>query len=245
MTEMTRALGRALASAFQPKMLLLAVWPIAVSLLLWTILALLFGARVASWLQRYLTDSPLGGLTSGWSLFDMIAPVLSWVVVIVLFVPLVLATATLIIGIISMPAMVEHVARRDYPQLERKHGGTFVGSLWNGVTALVIFVILSVLSLPLWFVPLFWPIIPVLLFGYLNQRVFRYDAASEHASVEERRRLFGRYGASFYALGVLLALAAQVPVIGMFVPVLAGLTFIHYCLDRLNELRRAQTVATA
>ena len=147
-------------------------------------------------------------------------------------------TATVIIGVVAMPAMVKHVAAADYPALERRHGGTFAGSVWNAVAALVVFVVLSLLSLPLWFVPLFWPILPVLLFAYLNQRVFRYDAVAEHASGDEMRELFRRYGKHLYLLGIILSLIAHIPLVGFFIPVIAGLAFIHYSLDRLGDLRR-------
>ena len=239
MTEITRALARAFASLAHPRMLGLMIWPLAVALVLWTVLAIIFGAQTVAWLQGYVTTSAVGVWASHWFPFGVIAAVLSWVALFVLFVPLVLVTATLIIGVVAMPAMVKHVAAADYPSLERRHGGTFAGSVWNALAALAVFVVLSLLSLPLWFVPLFWPILPVLLFAYLNQRVFRYDAVAEHASGEEMRELFRRYGKDLYLLGIILSLIAHIPLVGFFIPVIAGLAFIHYGLDRLGELRRA------
>jgi hypothetical protein len=242
MTEIARALARAFASLAHPKMLFLMIWPIALALIVWTLLAILFGAETVAWLQGYLTNSTVGAWASKWFPFDVIAAVLSWIALIVLFVPLVLATATLIIGVVAMPAMVSHVAASDYATLERRRGGTFAGSLWNAAVALAVFLVFSLLLLPLWFVPLFWPVLPVLLFAYFNQRVFRYDAVGEHASADEMRELFRRHGMSMYLLGIVLSLLAHIPVIGFFIPVIAGLAFIHYCLERLAELRRSPVV---
>jgi hypothetical protein len=242
MTEITRALARAFAGLAHPKMLFLMIWPIALALILWTVFAILFGAQTVGWLQGYLTDSAVGAWASKWFPFDVIAAALSWVALLVLFVPLVLVTATVIIGVVAMPTMVNHVASSQYATLERRHGGTFAGSVRNALVALVVFVVFSLLLLPLWFVPLFWPVLPVLLFAYLNQRVFRYDAVGEHASAEEMRELFRRHGKSLYFLGIVLALLAHIPVIGFFIPVIAGLAFIHYCLERLAELRRSPVV---
>ena len=239
MNDITRALARAFASLAHPRMLGLMIWPLAVALVLWTALAIIFGAQTVAWLQGYLTTSTVGVWASHWFPFGVIAAVLSWVALFVLFVPLVLVTATLIIGVFAMPAMVKHVAAADYPSLERRHGGTFAGSVWNAFAALAVFVVLSLLSLPLWFVPLLWPVLPVLLFAYLNQRVFRYDAVAEHASGEEMRELFRRYGKQLYLLGIILSMIAHIPLVGFFIPVIAGLAFIHYSLDRLGELRRA------
>src|SRR3990172_5325728 len=159
-----------------------------------------------------------------------------------MFVPLVLVTATLIIAVVAMPTMVNHVAATHYPTLERRRGGTFAGSVWNAVVALVVFLVFSLLLLPLWFVPLFWPVLPVLLFAYFNQRVFRYDALADHASAEEMRGLFRQHGMSLYLLGIVLSLLAHIPVIGFFIPVVAGLAFIHYLLERVADLRRSPVV---
>jgi len=242
MTEITRALARAFASLAHPKLLFLMIWPIALALILWTVLAIVFGAQTVAWLQGYLTDSAVGAWASKWFPFDVIAAVLSWVALLVLFVPLVLVTATLIIGVVAMPTMVSHVAATHYPTLERRGGGTFAGSVWNAVVALAIFLVFSLLLLPLWFVPLFWPVLPVLLFAYFNQRVFRYDAVAEHASADEMRELFRRHGKSLYLLGIVLSLLAHIPVIGFFIPVVAGLAFIHYLLERVADLRRSPVV---
>ncbi len=38
-------------------------------------------------------------------------------------------------------------------------------------------------------------------------------------------------------LGIIVSLIAHVPVAD-FMPVIAGLAFIHYCIERLAELRR-------
>jgi len=148
-----------------------------------------------------------------------------------------LITAVLIIGLFAMPAMVGLVAERAYPQLERRQGGTFAGSLWNGVMALVGLALLVVLSLPLWLFPLFWPVLPIVLFAYLNQRVFRYDALYEHATGWEMESLFRRHRRELFLLGVVVALFGLIPLLGLLAPVYGGLAFIHYCLARLAQLR--------
>jgi hypothetical protein len=40
-------------------------------------------------------------------------------------------------------------------------------------------------------------------------------------------------------MGVALALAAYIPIIGFFAPVLVGLAFVHYLLGALEEARAA------
>ena len=237
MSEITKALIKAFASLLHPRMLLLMLLPVLVALALWLGLALAFWSQAAAWLQaQFELSAAIGWAVSVWPL-SLVAAHLAWILLVLLFVPLVLITAVLIIGLFAMPAMVGLVAERAYPQLERRQGGTFAGSLWNGVMALAGLALLVVLSLPLWLFPLFWPVLPIVLFAYLNQRVFRYDALYEHATAWEMETLFRRDRRELFLLGVVVALFGLIPLLGLLAPVYGGLAFIHYCLARLAQLR--------
>jgi len=239
MSDILQACGRGLRDLLHPKMIWLVVWPIGVSLAIWIILAIVFGDGAVAWLSTTLSGSTIGQWIGRWLPVREITGGLGWVLLIVLLVPLVLATASVIIGIFSMPAMVQYVAARTYPQLERRRGGTFAGSVWNAVLAVAVFLGLGLVSLPLWLVPPLWPVLAAVLMGYLNQRMFRYDALAEHAGADEMRDMFARYRRELFGLGVLVSLLSYIPFAGLVVPVAAGLAFIHYCLARLAALRGA------
>ena len=237
MSEIAKALIKAFFSLLHPRMLLLMLWPVLVALALWLGLAFAFGSQAAASLQLQFDQSAaIGWAISVWPL-SLIATHLAWILLVLLFIPLVLITAVLIIGVFAMPVMVGLVAERAYPGLDRRQGGTFAGSLWNGVVTLVWLALLVVLSLPLWFFPPLWPVLPIVLFGYLNQRVFRYDALYEHATGWEMQTLIRRHRRELFLLGVVVALFGLIPLIGFLVPVYGGLAFIHYCLARLAQLR--------
>lgn len=237
MNEISKALIRAFASLLHPRMLLLMLWPLAIALALWLGLAFAFWSQAAAWLRLQFDQSAVvGWAISVWPL-TMIATHLAWILLVLLFLPLVLVTAVLIIGVFAMPAMVKHVAEQSYSQLDRRQGGGFAGSLWNGVAALAWFGLLLVLSLPLWLLPPLWPLLTIALFGYLNQRVFRYDALAEHASGWEMQTLIRRYRGELFLLGIAIALFGMIPILGFFAPVYGGLAFIHYCLARVAQLR--------
>jgi hypothetical protein len=224
-------------------MLLLMLWPVAVALVFWLGLAYVFWSQAAAWLQLQFQQSEMiTWAINVWPL-TLIATHLAWILLVLLFLPLVLITAVLIIGIFAMPAMVKHVAERNYPQLDRRQGGGFAGSLWNSVAALAWFGLLLVLSLPLWLIPPLWPLLSIALFGYLNQRVFRYDALAEHASGWEIETLIRRHRGELFLLGIAIALFGMIPILGFFAAVYGGLAFIHYCLARLAQLRE-EPVAT-
>lgn len=234
---MLTALGRAFFSLLDWRMLLVMVWPVLASLLAWIAVAALFWSRVASWVDAHFQSSDMVQWMLQYAVLAFIAAHLSTIVLALAFIPLVLVTAVLIIGVFAMPAMVSHVASRDYPGLERRRGGTFAGSLWNSLGALVAFVLLAVVTLPLWLLPFLWPVLPVLLFAWLNQRVFRYDALAEHADAGEIRLILRRRRGELFLLGVAVALVGHVPILGLFAPVYGGLVFIHYGLERLTRLR--------
>jgi uncharacterized protein involved in cysteine biosynthesis len=77
----------------------------------------------------------------------------------------------------------------------------------------------------------------------VNQRLLRYDALAEHADAEEMARIFRDRRSTLYLLGLLLALAAYVPLLGLFAPVLFALAFIHYLLGALNSTRLSRPSA--
>src|SRR5712671_1757698 len=241
MNAILSALARALVSLMHPRMLWLMVWPVLVALVIWVTLAAFYWSEAARWIDFQLHQWPVyEWAVSFWPL-TLVAAWFGWILLLLLFVPAVLITAVLIISVVSMPAMAAHVGGRDYPGLARRKGGTFAGSLWNALAALMLFAMLFAVTSPLWLVPLLWPVLPIALFGYFNQQVFRYDALAEHATAEIIRRHRG----GLLLLGVALALIGHVPVLGLLMPVYGGLAFIHYGLERLGELRSAPIEGTA
>jgi CysZ protein len=235
--RMLKALVDAVADLLHPRMLWLMVWPVGLSLVLWGLVGILFGGQAVDWLATNARESTVGEWLARWLPVDAVASGVGWLLLIALGVPLVLVTASVILGVFSMPAMVAHVAQRNFPTLERYKGGTVAGSIVNALLAIVVFLALGLLSLPLWLIPPLWPVLAALLMGYLNQRLFRYDALAEHASATEMMTVFRRYRGSLYVLGVIVSLLSYVPLAGLVVPVVAGLAFIHYCLGRLAILR--------
>jgi hypothetical protein len=234
-----RSLLYGFANLLHPRMLWLMVWPMLIAIAVWGTVALVMWVRVSFWLawvlRQWLEAAPLVGQ------FDLgnVTLLAAHVLLVLLFVPLVYLTALFILGVFGMQAMVDHVARRCYPMLERRHGGGMVGSVWNGFVALAGMALLAVLSLPLWLAPPLWPVIALAILGWGNQRLLRYDALAEHADRVELRRVLRGRRLPLYALGVLLALVAYIPFLGFVGPVAFGLAFIHYLLGALERERAA------
>lgn len=239
MNGIARSLLYALGNLLHPRMLWLMLWPVLVAAGLWGTLAIVFWAQLAAWLAGLINQWLTTGLFAiQWDMQDA-AVIAAKALIVIMLVPLIQLTALLILSIFGMPAMVEHVASRNYPALERRKGGNLAGSLWNGVVALCGMVALFFVSIPFWIFPPLWPLIPVAILGWVNQRVLRYDALAEHASAQELRAIFAAQRGRLYLLGVALALVAYVPLVGFFAPVLFGLGFIHSLLAALKVHREA------
>jgi CysZ protein len=235
--SVARSLLYAAAHVLHPRMLWLMLWPMLVALGIWGTVALLaWGAlavRLAEWLRQAL-DYALA-----WSHLDFgtAALVAANVLLFIAFVPLVYLTALFILSLFGMQLMVNYVAQRAYPQLERRRGGGVAGSGWNSLVAFAGMFALFALSVPLWLLPPLWPIIPLVILAWVNQRLLRYDALAEHADAAEMARIFRARRGALYLLGLMLALVAYVPLLGFFAPVLFGLAFIHYLLGALAAQR--------
>ena len=235
--SIVRSLLYGAANVFHPRMLWLMVWPMLVALAIWGGAALfLWGTlavRIADLLRQGL-DYALS-----WTHLDVggAALVAANVLLFIGFVPLVYLTALFILGIFGMQQMVDYVAQRSHADLERRKGGGVAGTVWNSVVAFCGLVFFFVLSVPLWVFPPLWPIIPLVILGWVNQRLLRYDAIGEHADAEEMRRVFRDRRGALYVMGLLLGLAAYVPLVGFFAPVVFGLAFIHYLLGAVAQER--------
>jgi uncharacterized protein involved in cysteine biosynthesis len=265
MASIARAWGRALRSHFTGQILLLSVLPLLLSVALWGGLMYLFMQPLLDWLHALFTE--YGGFaTSGNILAFLGLAALKTMVVpmaaMLLLLPLMIVTALLFMGVVAMPSISRHVSRRQYPALERKEGGSMLGSLAVNLVAILVFVVLWLLTLPLYAFPPLALVVHALLWGWLTARVMGYDALAAHASVEERQQLVRERRGALLAIGTLSGLAGSLPGIAwvggalisvVFFPVLAilsiwlyivififtGLWFQYYCLEALTEMRAA------
>jgi uncharacterized protein involved in cysteine biosynthesis len=134
------------------------------------------------------------------------------------------------------------VAASDYADIARRNGGSQIGSVWNALVAVVVFLVLLVLSLPLWLIPGAGLLISLLLTAWLNQRAFRYDALMAHADAREMKDLPTEQASGLFGVGLLGAVMAHVPLINLFAPALSGLAFVHYLLSALRVARLGENI---
>lgn len=257
------AYRRALRAQFSRRMLALSSAPLLLSLLLWGALLWTGLQPLLDWLQGVFADyglfqssgSMLAMLGLG-MLKVMVVPLLA----IALLLPLMIASALLFMGVIAMPAIERHVGSRQYPKLERKEGGSFIGSVAINLGSTAVFAVLWLLTLPLYAVPPLAWLVQACLWAWVTSRVMSYDALSAHASLEERRELIRRHRGALLAIGFASGLAGALPGIAwmggallsivlfpflallslwlyIMIFLFAGLWFQYFCLGALEELR--------
>lgn len=239
MSAVFKAALAAAKSLVHPTILGFLLIPMVIALAIW------LGVTWAYWdtwraaLERTVVDVAGARWTLHWDLLK-IASWIAGVLIAIAMAHIIILTAVLLVMVFAMPALVRHVARADYPQLEQRRGGTLLGSIWNAVVSISVFVVLWIVTLPLWLLgPVAAPL-PLLLSAYLNQRLFRYDALSEHADALEMRRIFDCAHGRLMLMGLVTGTVFFVPLINLVAPIFAALAFIHLCLAELQALRAAQ-----
>lgn len=233
---MFSALRNALSAQLRPRMLALALLPFAGALLLWLVVDAVAWSSMVDSLHRAIGWC----VAQGWVSDGFAATLSQWLVfaaMVVFLWPLTQATALFITATIAMPIIVREVAARDFPQLERRHGGTTLGAIWNALAATFIFLALWLLTLPFWFFAVPALVLPIVLSAWLNARLFRYDALAEHASPDEMAIIKTRTGGQWFGMGVVAALLQLIPVLNLIVPVYSGLCFAYLGLNQVQALR--------
>jgi hypothetical protein len=237
MTEVVSALNSALRDLREPRILALALVPPLAVIAVWAALAWAFAGDWARLVADWIATTPWLNWVGNWGL-SAIFIWASGIAAFALLLPVMLITAVLVTDIVAMPVIVPLVAERYYPRLERRAGGTIAGSVWNAATAVTVFAVLWIVTLPLWFTGVGALVLPPLIAAYFNQRMFRYDALSEHASAQEFQAIIRGAGRRLYGLGLALAVLLYVPLFNLAVPVLSALAFTHLCLGELSRLRQ-------
>ena len=192
--------------------------------------------------------------------------VMAPMIVVALSVPLVVLTTLLLVAVLVTPAVVNTVAARRFPVLQRLQGCGWWQALGWSLCCTAAALAALVVSVPLWFVPPLVLVLPPLIWGWLSARVFSYEALASHASADERRHLLRQRRWPLLAMGVACGVLGAVPSLVwaagaaalIFAPVLALLSvwlytlvfafaacwFTHYMLAELQRLRSLPAAAS-
>lgn len=230
---------KAIVSAFRDlmrfKIAWIIVWPILVATFFWFAIGYFFWDNFSELTYQAFSEMGIGewlkNIESDWVVVSIQS-----LLHIIIFVPLIMMTTLVITTIFVMPALIKLVANRNYPELKREHGGSISGSIINAMLATGIFILMWIITLPLWTIGA-GITIPFVAAAFMNQQLFRYDALSEHASKQEIKTVCASNRFSLWGLGLLTGFMQFVPVLNLLAPIFTALAFIHFGLAHLKLLR--------
>ncbi|MDP3439335.1 MAG: EI24 domain-containing protein [Azonexus sp.] len=232
MADVVLALMRSFASLRQGRIWLYVLVPALFSLVLWVVLAIWGLGLLIEWLLGHPPMTILIGWGLAW-LATVLAYTGAWMAI---FAGAYLTTS-LLAAIVIMPLILKQLAETDYQDVAPMGKDSFTAAAVNSIFASILFIAGWLLTLPLWIIPGLSLILPLLLMAWLNRRTFAYDALSMHATDVEWQSLRGQHKGPMFMLGLSMALLAHIPVIGLLVPALAALAFVHYGLETLRRSR--------
>jgi hypothetical protein len=261
---------RAVAYCLHPRVIAISLLPLVAMVLIAFGLGYFFWESAVNsvfvwlesseWLEsfmRWLTDMGMGNLKNALAPLLVIFAVTPVMVVLVLF----------FVALMMTPAVVNLVSRRRFPDLERKHGASFLRSAFWSLGSMLLAIVALLISLPLWLIPPLILVLPPLIWGWLTYRVMAFDALADHASGDERRLVFRTHRPQLLLMGIATGYLGAAPSIvwasGWFFaaafPLLipaaiwiytlvfafSSLWFAHYGLAALAQLRGAQPAAVS
>lgn len=232
------ALGRSLADLRAGRVWLYLLLPALAAL----VLAVVLGFSALGWLVGQLLDVPPMTWLAAWGLV-WLAHLLAWLGGWMALFALAYLCALLIAAVVIMPLLLKHLADSEYRDLAAMGRDSFVAATVNSLGAAILFVVAWLATIPLWLIPGMSLLIPLLLMAWLNRRTFAYDALSLHATEAEWASLRRQYRWPLLMLGLVMALLAHLPVVGLLVPALAALSFVHFGLEALRRLRGGAIVS--
>jgi hypothetical protein len=235
-----QSIGKATTSQFHPSMLALLLLPWLVSIVFWGAVLFFAWSPVSSAIGSFVFGDGTGWLYSilkRWGFGDAKTYV-SGAMTVFIFVPLMFASAMMIVTIFAMPAVIRHLSTSTYQDVAKLGKFSVLPSVWNALSALLIFIPGYLLTIPLWFVPVVGLLVPLFWWAWLNSRVMRFDSLVEHATGEERLRISKHYAKQYWLVAGVIGVLNYIPPLFLLTPVLSALAFGHFSLNALRVDRK-------
>lgn len=121
-----------------------------------------------------------------------------------------------------------HIDRKSYGVISTRSAMNSRERVLMGVKFFAITLGLNLLFVPFYFVPVLNVVLYYAVNGYLLGREFFEMVASRHVIPEDLRKMRKKHRAKLIAAGMIIVFAALVPVLNLFVPILAVVFMVHF-----------------
>jgi len=270
LSDLIRSLGLALVGTMHPKMLWLSFRPFLIVSIFWGVVIWLIWSPALEMLRTFLTASIFTSwIQSGLEYvgFDEARAWIAPLFLVILLIPIIAISLLVFIAFSTVPAVVDSVAKQKaYEGIMRIKGGSFIGSFFYTLWSALICLALVMLTLPVWWIPPLFAILPPLLWGWLTMRLMAYDVLLDHATPDERNQLLEEHRWTLLGMGVVAGMIGAVPTFFWATSVLAlvlfpfvsfvalwiyslififsALWFSHFLLHALKQLRQKEHMNT-
>lgn len=242
------AFRRALVTQLHPKMLMTLLLPFFIALLGAVVLLWAFWTPLTHWLDTYALDWHYLNEVDQWllavgmfSLKLYLVPLLAAAILL----PLSGILGLVIAAIFVMPIVLRHLERREYLGVVRRGQFATTYSTWNAIWVGVLFTLGWLITMPLWLIPPLPIVLPIFWWAFAFTRMMRVDAIIEHATAQERKRIWRRHNRQYWLIGLVLALVNLFPPAWLVLPVFSALVFAHFSLEALRQLRQQTAMQAA
>lgn len=270
MSYLIRSLGLALVGTMHPKMLWLSFRPFLIVSIFWGVVIWLIWSPALEMLRTFLTASIFTSwIQSGLEYvgFDEVRAWIAPLFLVILLIPIIAISLLVFIAFSTVPAVIDSVVKQKaYEGLVRIKGGSFVGSFFYTLWSTLICLAIVMLTLPVWWIPPLFAILPPLLWGWLTMRLMANDILLDHATPKERNQLLEEHRWTLLGMGVVAGMIGAVPTFFWATSVLAlvlfpfisfvalwiyslififsALWFSHFLLHALKQLRQKEHMNT-
>jgi hypothetical protein len=191
---------------------------IAISALFWSIIWFLKGDAIYNQFLKLLT----------WLPFETVEKSIGFLLGFYLIYSAIIATMVVIVSLFSKPLLTT-IQKRAFPELSLVKTNLFSSMRYTLKDALI-YLLISLIALPLLFVPIVNFIILLLLWVWLMKDTFRYDAASLLFEKVDHERI-KEHSSAIWMISFVAALFNFVPVLNLFGPFFGEIAMFHYFLE--------------
>ncbi|MFT3856627.1 MAG: EI24 domain-containing protein [Aquabacterium sp.] len=262
-TLMFESALRAALYCLHPRVIFLSFLPLLLAAVTLAALGYWGWEAGVSGIRSGLDDWSLSGTMLQWMdraglshMRALLAPLL----LLLLAVPLVVILCLLLVGGLMTPSLVRLVWAKRFPGMTAAQQTPWWRSLAWSLGATLMAMSMLVISLPLWWIPLFAVVLPPLIWGWLTYRVMAFDTLADIATPAERQQLLATHRRSLLVMGIVCGYLGAAPTalwaLGAMTIILApilmvasvwiytlvfaysSLWFAHYLLPALQTLRQ-------
>ncbi len=232
---------KAMASQLHPRMLALLALPFLVCLIVFGVAAGFAWDPISTWVSnRMLLPQTTIGKAYEWAAglgLGGIKEILMISIAFLFFTPLAFVLGLAITAAVAMPAVARFLGSGGYKDIHLEGSFSLAGSLLNSLSALGVFLVVYLFSVPLWFLPFVGLLVPWICWSWLTSRIMRFDSLLEHATPAERNVIIRQNRSQYFLLGMMISALNFFPLMVLVTPVLSALAYGHFSLKALRDLR--------